>query len=75
METLTTRPILEQFKMSRSTHITVETVARFKHLHFSNYQKHFSDKTDGFIISKMFKNGLWKFRWFLKEEEALKELK
>jgi hypothetical protein len=52
-------------------HTSVQSVERFKAFHFANYIKYFTDKTDGFIYSRMNANGTWSFRWFADGKEAI----
>ena len=50
---------------------SVESIERFEVFHFATYNKFFSDKKEGFIYSKMNKNGSWSFRHFANHNEAI----
>jgi hypothetical protein len=52
-------------------HTSVQSIERFKAFHNHYYLKFFSDKTDGYIYSRMNANGKWYFKWFAIKTEAI----
>ena len=65
-----------QFQIAQNNRLctSVESIERFKRYHFATYIKIFSDKKNGFIYSRMNKNGTWSFRWFQFSEEAIQHM-
>jgi hypothetical protein len=63
-----------QITSNNRLHTSVESIERFKQLHFATFIKMCPDKTTGFIYSRMNKNGSWSFRWFEFGDEAIQHM-
>jgi hypothetical protein len=65
-----------QFQIAQNNRLctSVESIERFKKYHFATFIKIFSDKKNGFIYSRMNKNGTWSFRWFQFGDEAIQHM-
>jgi hypothetical protein len=76
MKNLSGKIIEIQYQIAQNNRLctSVESLERFKRYHFETFLKMFPSKTDGYIFTRMNKNGSWSFRWFQFGNEAIQHM-